>query len=171
MVKATAISAFIGIALLSAAARADSFPPVPGAIRPDSGHSPYLTAHAQGYQIYQCVLNNGAYDWTLQGPKAHLADDKGHDLGLHDYGPVWQDRQGGRITGKAIRKLDRDIQSALPWLLVQITARWGKGDFTRASFVNRINTFGGLPPSLTCNGNRLGSEKKVPYRADYVFYD
>ena len=37
-------------------------------------------------------------------------------------------------------------------------------------FINRINTHGGLPPSSGCDANHLGTEKRVAYTADYIFY-
>jgi hypothetical protein len=171
MVKFLVPSAFIGILLSAPTLQADNIITVPAAIRPDKSHLPYLIAHANGRQIYQCSLQNGAYEWVLQGPKAQLTDDKGHLIGWHDYGPVWRDGRGGRITGKILNTLEIHPPSATPWLLLKIIDHQGKGDFTKAAFINRIHTIGGLPPSSACNANHLGSEKQISYRADYVFYD
>jgi hypothetical protein len=48
----------------------------------------------------------------------------------------------------------------------------GNGDdLAAATFVQRVNTVGGLAPSIGCNSsNDIGKTAFVPYEADYVFY-
>jgi hypothetical protein len=41
---------------------------------------------------------------------------------------------------------------------------------TGITYIQRINTKGGVAPSDACNSAFAGSRKMVPYQADYVFY-
>lgn len=131
---------------------------------------PALITHALGDQIYQCVFIKGNYSWALQAPDARLLDNKGQIVGNHYSGPIWEYKEGSRIVGQVINKLDVNPASSISWLLVKVIAHKGKGMFSDVAYINRINTNGGLPPSTGCNENHLGSEKRVPYSADYVFY-
>jgi hypothetical protein len=42
--------------------------------------------------------------------------------------------------------------------------------FSGVSFINRVNTHGGLVPVSGCDSNHLGTEKRVAYSANYIFY-
>jgi hypothetical protein len=48
----------------------------------------------------------------------------------------------------------------------------GSGDnLAVATFVQRVNTVGGLAPSIGCSSpDDIGKTALVPYEADYVFY-
>jgi hypothetical protein len=144
---------------------------IPDAIKVPAGNSPVLTVHAKGDQIYQCSLNGGVYSWQLQAPDARLFDEKGHIVGNHYSGPVWEYKEGSRVVGQVVSKIDIDPNSSISWLLVKVIAHKGKGLFSEVSFINRINTQGGLPPLSGCDSNHLGAEKRVPYTADYIFYE
>jgi len=143
---------------------------VPDVIRVPAGQLAKLTVHAIGDQIYQCVLQDNVYAWQTQAPDAKLFDMKGQVVGNHYSGPVWEYKEGSRIVGRVVRKFDVDLGVSIPWLLVEVVAHHGEGVFSDISFINRVNTRGGLTPSTSCNANHLGSEKRVNYTADYVFY-
>ncbi|MGR8999667.1 MAG: DUF3455 domain-containing protein [Gammaproteobacteria bacterium] len=144
---------------------------IPDAIKVPAGHSPILTVHAKGDQIYQCSLNGGVYSWQLLAPDAKLFDEQGHIAGSHYSGPVWEYKEGSRVVGQIINKINIDPDTSISWLLVKVIAHKGKGLFSEVSFINRINTHGGLPPLSGCDANHLGAEKRVPYTADYIFYE
>ncbi len=143
---------------------------IPAQIRVRTGYSPVLSTHAKGDQIYQCALIKENYTWVLQAPDAKLFDTKGQVVGNHYFGPVWEYKEGSRIVGRVINKLDVDPDSSISWLLVQVIAHKGKGLFSDISYINRVSTHGGLPPLSGCDTNHLGGEKRVAYTADYVFY-
>lgn len=47
----------------------------------------------------------------------------------------------------------------------------GGATLARTTFIQRVNTFGGLAPSTGCDvPNELGKKAFIPYPADYVFY-
>ena len=143
---------------------------IPAQIRVPVGKSPALLTHAIGDQIYQCALVNGSYTWILLAPDAKLLDTKGQVVGKHYSGPVWEYKEGSRIEGRIVSKLDVDPDSSISWLLVKVIGHKGNGLFSDISYINRINTRGGLAPSSGCHMNHLGTEKRMAYSADYVFY-
>jgi hypothetical protein len=143
---------------------------IPEQIKPPSGNSPVLTVHAKGDQIYQCSLNGGVLSWQLQAPDAKLFDEQGKIVGNHYSGPIWEYKEGSRVVGRVVNKIDIAPESSISWLLVEVVAHKGDGLFSNVSFINRINTYGGLPPVPVCDSNHLGSEKRVAYTADYIFY-
>jgi hypothetical protein len=143
---------------------------IPEQIKAPAGYSPVLTVYAKGDQIYQCSLNKGEYAWETQAPDAKLFDAQGNIVGNHTAGPLWEYKEGSRVVGKVLKKIDMTPGSAISWLLVEVVSHKGDGLFSNVSFINRINTQGGLPPTSGCDANHLGSEKRVAYTADYVFY-
>ncbi|WP_333874499.1 DUF3455 domain-containing protein [Methylobacter sp.] len=155
-------------ALLQGAANAGVVIPEP--IKAPTGNHPVLTVHAKGDQIYQCSLNKGEYSWETQAPDAKLFDDRGKIVGNHTAGPLWEYKEGSQVVGRVVKKIDMAPGSAISWLLVEVVSHKGNGLFSNVNFINRINTRGGLPPSSGCDSNHLGSEKRVAYTADYIFY-
>ena len=144
---------------------------VPEAIRVPAEQVAKLTVHAIGDQIYQCVLQGNVYAWQTQAPDAKLLDMKGQVVGNHYSGPIWEYKEGSRVVGRVVSKLDVDQGVSIPWLMVEVVAHHGVGMFSDINYINRVNTRGGLSPlSSSCNANHLGSEKRVNYTADYIFY-
>jgi hypothetical protein len=158
--------------ILSAVLQGSAFAGVsiPEQIKVPAGYSPVLTVHAKGDQIYQCTVNKSEYSWETQAPDAKLFDDQGNIVGNHTAGPLWEYKEGSQVVGKVLKKIDMTPGSAISWLLVEVVSHKGEGLFSNVSYINRINTHGGLAPSSGCDANHLGGEKRVSYTADYVFY-
>jgi hypothetical protein len=134
---------------------------VPSTIRPPEGNKPYFDVHAAGVQIYSC---NGTA-WTLVAPRANLYD-HGRLFGTHFAGPTWQAKDGSAVVGTRVANVNVD-PTAIDWLLLSGTPS-GKGRLARTTFIQRINTRGGLAPAAgTCTA---GTTVEVPYTADYVFW-
>jgi hypothetical protein len=57
--------------------------------------------------------------------------------------------------------------TAIPWLSLTASGT-GPGIFERVTFIQRVNTVGGLAPSTP--GSTTGAEVRVPYTAEYFFY-
>jgi len=143
---------------------------IPEAIRVPNDAKIVLSVQAKGDQIYQCTLESGNYAWQLQAPDAILFDAHGMPVGQHIAGPTWQYQDGSEVRGRLLSKIDLTPDSTISWLLLEAVEHKGKGLLAGVDFINRINTQGGLPPVSGCNGNHLGSEKRVAYSAGYVFY-
>lgn len=143
---------------------------IPEQIRVPTGNKPVLSVHAKGDQIYQCSTDNNKYFWKIQAPDARLYDAQGQIVGNHYAGPIWEYKEGSRVVGRIVNKVDIAPETSISWLLVEVIDHKGNGLFSNVKYINRVNTHGGLPPLSGCDANHLGSEKRVPYTADYIFY-
>jgi len=125
-----------------------------------------LIAHvyANGVQIYQWSDTS----WVLVSPSAVLTTDaEGRSsVGLHYAGPTWQSTGGGKVTG-AVQDRCTPNANAIPWLLLKATWDGQPGAFERATYIQRVNTTGGLAPT---SAGAKGQIASVPYRAEYYFY-
>jgi hypothetical protein len=117
------------------------------------------------------------YAWTFVGPQATLSDCNATLIGHHfasEAGasePEWQTTDGTYVIGKKIDSLTIDGGNAIPWLLLEALSHGGgTGTLSEVSFVQRLNTTGGLAPSTACNSSNLGTVVMVPYTADYYFF-
>jgi hypothetical protein len=123
------------------------------------------TAYAYGVQIYRW---DGAA-WVFVAPDAALYADAGFHamIGLHYGGPTWESMSGSKVVGTVIDRCPMDPAS-IPWLLLSAAPDDGPGIFHRVSFIERVNTVGGIAPSSP--GGIVGEIAEVPYTADYLFY-
>ena len=126
-----------------------------------------LTFHAfgVGVQIYRW---NGT-GWTFVVPQAVLFADAGEGaiVGIHFGGPTWEGVDGSEVVGSVIQSCTPD-PSAIPWLLLGAVSTEGPGVFGGVTFLQRLNTEGGLAPAVP--GAFVGQVARVPYTADYFFY-
>jgi hypothetical protein len=121
--------------------------------------------YALGVQIYRW---NGT-SWVFVAPSARLyADAEYHgEVGTHYAGPTWESNSGGKVIASRLESCVPD-PTAIAWLLLQTVSSEGPGIFDRVTYVQRVNTAGGLPP--TDPGPYIGAEEEVPYTAEYYFY-
>ena len=155
-------------AILSQAAFAGPpAPDVPPGLTPDSAKV-FLITHGVGVQIYAC---NGIA-WTFVAPRADLFTDNGQLVIHHFGGPSWQAKDGSTVVGTVVNKVTPD-RTAIPWLLLsaQLAPDSKPGRLANTSFIQRIDTVGGVQPAATdCNAATAGTVVEVPYTADYVFW-
>lgn len=143
---------------------------LPAAVKPAAGLSAYLEVLATGVQIYTCAKNDsGAWTWVHKGPEAQLFDTEKKLLGKHYGGPSWEGLDGGKVVGALNGSVPAPVASAIPWLLLDIRSREGNGIFTQAKAILRIETEGGLAPSMACSEKETGKIVRVPYKANYLF--
>ena len=144
---------------------------IPEAIKVPEGNNATLTVHAKGDQIFHCVLKAGVYSWKWHAPEAKLYGVQNQAVvGSHNAGPSWTYNDGSSVKAKVIQKIDAPDKAATNWLLLEATDHKREGVLARVSYIQRINTQGGVAPSIGCDANHIGSEKRVPYSADYVFF-
>jgi hypothetical protein len=160
---------FIFILLCSQPALAEVA--IPEAIKVPDGNNLQLSLNAKGDQIFHCVLKTGAYSWKWHAPDAKLYDPQDQALiGSHGAGPSWTFKDGSGVTAKALQKVDAPDKASAPWLLLEVSGHKGEGLLAKTTYIQRINTQGGVAPSSGCDANHLGSEKRVAYSADYIFF-
>ena len=166
-------------------------PTVPGDIEVEAGNTVFLAARAIGTQNYICLPSPSApgFAWTLVGPQATLFNNGSHQVMTHFLSPnpdevgmaraTWQDSvDSSAVWARAIAtSVDSDFVTpgAIPWLRLEIVgAQEGPkspGKLTPTTFIQRLNTVGGIAPSTGCAASGdIGRRAFVPYEADYVFY-
>jgi len=122
---------------------------------------------AKGVQIYVCAVKEGGSEWAFKAPEAELVDAQGRPFVKHYAGPTWEAPDGSKIVGKIIASEPAPQTSAIPWLLLSANSS-GSGVLGGAHVVQRVNTSGGVGPIDACP--TAGTERRVNYTADYVFY-
>jgi Protein of unknown function (DUF3455) len=153
----------------SALAQMPALSDLPTAIQPAAGFVVYLEVRAIGAQIYTCGKTDaGAWTWTFKAPEALLVDQREQPLGKHYAGPTWEGLDGGKVVG-TLKASAPSPDNSIPWLLLDIKSREGTGDFTKAQAILRVTTKGGVAPSSGCDAAHVGTEKRVPYTATYLF--
>ena len=121
--------------------------------------------YALGVQIYRW---NGT-SWAFVAPTARLfADAEYHgEVGIHYAGPTWESNSGSKVVARRLAACSPD-PTAIPWLLLQTVTATGPGIFSSVTYVQRVNTTGGLAPAAP--GSSIGAVQEVPYSAEYYFY-
>ncbi len=143
---------------------------IPEAISVSDGYQ-QIILQAKGSQIFLCVGEAGKYKWQWQAPEAILYEKKSRAVvGYHAAGPSWTFNDGSHVIASVVQKVDSPEKSAAPWLLLKVKQHSGSGILAQTLYIQRINTQGGIAPESGCNTNHLGSEKKVAYSSDYIFY-
>ena len=89
------------------------------------GHKPYLTAHAEGVQIYECTAVAGGHAWRLLAPRAVLTGENGKVLGSHYGGPRWEASDGSIVAAARAPGTAASIASITGLLVPVIAAAIG----------------------------------------------
>jgi hypothetical protein len=134
---------------------------VPKAVKVPDGNKKVAVMPARGVQTYQCT--NGA--WVFLQPDAILRN-RGQAEVLHSKGPVWTStRDGSSVTAAA--QASSPVPNAIPELLLKATGNRGPGVFAGVTYIQRLDTKGGVTPTGAC---AEGTTASVPYTANYAFW-
>jgi hypothetical protein len=170
-------------------------PPVPAAIEVPEGNVAFLEGHAVGtmnYVCLPCAISTTCplgFAFSLFTPEATLSKDNDKQIITHFFSPnpdeggkvrpTWQDSKDTSTVwgGDATPSSDPDFVApgAVPWLRlpeagVQEGPTGGK-TLTATTFIQRLNTSGGVAPSSDCTSSTdVGKKAFVPYTANYFFY-
>jgi hypothetical protein len=168
-------------------------PAVPAKLEPPDGFTVFFRAHAIGTQNYMCLPSAAGAAWKQYAPQATLyqtfRDEMGQQLATHFLSanpdepglarPTWQHSfDSSRVWA---RQWDYSVDSnyvapgAIPWLVLLVVGKEdgpeGGSFLTRARWIQRVNTSGGVAPSTGCSqASEIGTIALVPYEADYFFY-
>jgi hypothetical protein len=147
-------------------------PAVPPNLAVPAGNVLSLVGHARGYQVYECHAVNNGYAWALLYAYAGLTDDSGNYVAQHYPGPTWRGPDNSYVVATRIASAPAPSGTTIPWLLLQATSNSGPpgGLFTNTTYIQRINTTGGLAPAGGCDEAHVGAVAAVYYTADYYFY-
>jgi len=129
------------------------------------GNKVAFHVYAEGVQIYSW---NGA-GWVFVEPAATLFANADYDgkVGTHYRGPTWESNSGSTVVGARLFGCTPDT-SAIPWLLLQAVSTGGHGIFHSVTYIQRVNTTGGVAPAAP--GASIGETVQIPYTAEYYFY-
>jgi Protein of unknown function (DUF3455) len=175
-------------------------PPVPANIQVPQGNKAFLVGHAIGTQNYVCLPSGDGFKFTLFTPQATLFSNDHEELTTHFFSPnpsenppppgqisngtvraTWRHSQDSSIVWAKLASGESSVdpnfvrQGAIPWLLLRVSGAKrgppGGAVLTQTTFVQRLNTFGGVAPSSGCaKASDVGNQAFVPYTADYFFY-
>ena len=172
-------------------------PAVPANIKVPAGAKAFLVGHATGTQNYICLPSGAGFKFVLFTPQATLFADNEKQIITHFFSPnlnpippeiegtiraTWQDSHDtSTVWASAIAMATNATDpgfvqpGAVAWLKLQVvgsqTGPIGSNKLIGTSFIQRVNTSGGLAPSTGCASSAdVGHEAFVPYTADYVFY-
>ncbi|MCU0765440.1 MAG: DUF3455 domain-containing protein [Burkholderiaceae bacterium] len=137
-------------------------------IKVPDGNDAALQLAARGDQIFRCERIGDAYEWRFRQPEAELFDAQGQSAGRHGAGFSFEHRDGSRLLGTVVAHDRAEGADALPWLLLSAKS-YGKGALGGISYVQRVNTRGGMPPR-SCDASQAGRLLRVDFSADFVFY-
>jgi hypothetical protein len=142
--------------------------------------------------------NNSGFAWILFTPQATLFADNDKQVITHFFSPnpfekntnpgvtaddmiraTWQDsRDTSTVWAMAIAASSDAAfvePDAIPWLLLDVVGAQdgptGGHRLTSTTFIQRLNTTGGIAPLEDCAlSTDVGKKASVPYTADYLFY-
>ena len=168
--NARLIVAAVAATLASPLALAQSDLPEP--VRVPAGHKMVMKAVGVGELTYECRAKAGdpaAFEWVFVGPVAKLMDASNKEVGKDYAGPTWESTDGSKVTGKQVAVAPAQPGS-IPLQLVKADPATGKGAMTGITYIQRVNTKGGVAPADPCAAASAGAKKQVGYQADYVFF-
>ena len=166
-------------------------PPVPDNIQVPAGSKLFLVGHAVGTQNYVCLPSDSGVRFVLFTPQATLFDvNSGMQTMTHYFSPnpdeggtvraAWQFKDSSTVWGRVMdghSSSDPNFVApgAIPWLLVTVVGAQdgpvGRDKLTDTTFIQRLNTTGGMAPSTGCTSSTdIGNSAFVDYTADYYFY-
>ena len=149
-------------------------PPVPANLEVPAGNTAFLVGHAIGTQNYVCLPSGAGFAYVLFTPEATLFDDHGKQIITHFFSPnpdpdpdgactiraTWQDSDTSTVWAKATalrvpRRLTPTSSRRVP--LPGSSLRWleprdgprGGDTLSDTTFIQRLNTSGGLAPRRT----------------------
>lgn len=145
---------------------------LPAALLPPAGSgSDAFLLRAAGVQVYECraAAPAAGFRWSFLNPDVTLYDGPA-SVATHEAPNRW-DATGDRSSVGGITRVAVDAGSDnLPWVRFEATTSADRGLFSGVSDVVRIHTAGGAAPREGCDAAKVGSEIRVPFTADYVFF-
>ena len=143
-------------------------------IRVPAGNEVVLETTAVGVLNYECRANvpiAGTIGWVLASPKADLIDRTGKNIGTYGGPPAtWTHMDGSSVVGTQIAVSPVLGSTNIALQLSKGASGPGAGALQNISYIQRINTKGGLDYSKPCTQADIGDKMTLPYQADYIFW-
>ena len=145
---------------------------LPEPVRVPAGQKMRMMATGVGDLSYECRAKKdmaGQYEWVFVAPVANLMSSDRKTVGKYYAGPTWESTDGSKITGKQVAVAPGGSGN-IPLQLVKTDPAMGAGAMNGVTYIQRINTKGGVAPTTACDAAGMGKKQTVKYEADYVFY-
>jgi Protein of unknown function (DUF3455) len=115
-----------------------------------------LTLRGVGKQIYDCNAG-GTFTTPAREPAAGLFTSRGIPAGIHGKGPFWTNFDGSHVDGSgAVSTPSTDPTKHVAWLrLVASSSPKTTGAFGNLTFIQRVDTRGGVPPTTCAAGSTV----------------
>jgi hypothetical protein len=146
---------------------------LPAAVQVPAGHKVAMETVGVGEITYQCSAKKdmaGQFEWVFAGPEAKLNDRSGKQVGKY-YGPpaTWESMDGSRLTATQVAVAPNGMGN-IPSQLVKGNPAMGSGAMRGVTYIQRVDTRGGVAPVTPCAAGNMGARQTVKYQADYIFY-
>jgi hypothetical protein len=146
---------------------------LPALIQVATGNSLVLETKASGTIEYRCSKEQDpltTYKWVIVGPRADLSSQSDEKIGEYSGPPArWTHKDGSFVTGSQVA-VSPNSSKNIPLQLVKTDVSGGLGALTAISYVQRVNTKGGVAPSKKCTVDNVGEKAEVKYSAEYRFW-
>jgi Protein of unknown function (DUF3455) len=170
--KPVVIAALLAAVGATSATIAADYSSLPEPVRVPAGHAVKLESIGTGEITYECREKKdaaGAYDWAFVAPVATLRDMQQKNIGKYYGGPTWEAADGSKVTGKQVAVSPASAGN-IPLQLVKADPAMGNGAMTGVTYIQRLDTKGGVAPAAACGAANKGAKQQVKYQAKYVFY-
>jgi hypothetical protein len=134
-------------------------------IKAPSDVEPVLELAATGVQIFRCEADR---HWTFRLPEAELRDAHGQVAVHHGANYSFEDIDGSHLIGTIVGNDPAPDSGAVRWLLLR-TQSYGQGELEKVTYVQRVDTSGGMPPDQ-CSADQVNQVLRVPFSARFIFY-
>jgi hypothetical protein len=170
-------------------------PPVPANLEVPEGNTAFLVGHAIGTQNYVCLPSGAGFTYVLFTPEATLCNDHDKQIITHYFSPnlapfdpsdlnkiraTWQASDTSTVWAAASDSASHDdfpefvADGAIAWVKLTVVGAEdgprGGDTLSDTTFIQRLNTSGGIAPADCTSPADVGKEAFVPYTADYFFY-
>lgn len=177
--RATTVSvSFLALSLLGACGSMSTMPMYSQAslaapVQVPTGNRVAMEVVGVGEITYQCNAKKDMadqFEWVFVGPDAKLYDRKGKQVGKY-FGPpaTWESLDGSKLTGAQVA-VAPSASGNIPNQLVKANPAMGSGAMSGVTYIQRVNTVGGVAPGSACAASNMGTKQVVKYQADYIFY-
>jgi hypothetical protein len=187
MAQVAALGLAFAVALPLTAHAQIVVPPVSTDLQVPATEEPFLLGRGVGTQNYVCQsgASLGRVAWTLFTPQATLFSDDAEQLTTHFFSlnpeepgivrVTWEDSRDTSTIWARLLKAETVNPDAIAWLKLEVVGKrvgpTGGATLFGTTFVQRLNTQGGLAPETGCdNPQDIGRKAFIPYTADYFFY-
>ena len=160
----------VGLATLALTASADD--KQPPLMQVPAGNYIAWNAPATGHMIYTCqvILTDGTkHGWKITSASAVLSDKAGSLSGTYHSPPdTWKSADGSALTGMEMVRAPSGVNTLYDQLVLANPST-GAGLLAGVTYIQRLVNAGGLP-ATPCTSSNVGTQEKVAYQANYVFW-